>query len=71
MLVISEVIRQWFSDVGGVNYVEMTLADPESDIEWVYTVQHRDGETPHELRDKAEKRVAELEAELAELKGQN
>lgn len=69
ILCITEIARQWFTTVGGVNYVEMKLHSPADDDEpeFVFTMQRIDGSTPHELRETAEARVAELEAEVLRL----
>ena len=67
VLVISEICRQWFDAVGGVNYVEakLTVSD-EADPEFVFTMQRIDGLTPADKVAAAEARIAELEAELAQ-----
>ena len=65
VLLVSEIARQWFDTVGGVNYVETKLmvAD-QPDPEFVFTMQRIDGLTPADKVAIAEARVAELEAEL-------
>lgn len=69
VLYISEVARQWFELIGGINYVETQLTSSESsEAEFVFTMQKRDGLTPHALREAAEARVDELEAENARLR---
>lgn len=50
------------------NYIENTVYDEETGQRYVFYVAKSKEQTPHELRQKAEARVAELEAELAELK---
>jgi len=70
VLYISEIARQWFDHVGGINYVETKLVTGDQDEpSYVFTMQKADGKTAHELRHEAEARVAELEAEIAELRG--
>jgi len=71
VLVIAEVMSQWFTEVGGVNYVELAFQIDGEDTPWIFTLQRKDGETPHDKRAEAEARIAELEAELAELKAVN
>lgn len=67
VLVVSEIARQWFDAVGGVNYVETKLAvDGAEDPEFVFTMQRIDGLTPADKVAAAEARIAELEAELAQ-----
>lgn len=66
--VVMAMMRQWFDMVGGVNYVEAGVTWPDEEGEFVFILQRRAGETPHALREKAEARVAELEAKLAEFK---
>ncbi len=66
VLYVAEVARQWFTTVGGVNYVETKLAvDGGEEPEFVFTMQRVDGLTPADKVAAAEARVAELEAELA------
>lgn len=66
VLLVSEISRQWFEAVGGVNYVETKLITVGTDeAEFVYTMQRIDGLTPADKVAAAEARVAELEAELA------
>lgn len=58
VLLVSEVMRQWFSAVGGVEYVETTLhSEREPEAEYVFTMQRREGKTPAELRTEAEERL--------------
>jgi hypothetical protein len=67
VLVVSEIARQWFENVGGVNYVEVKLAvDGHDDPEFVFTMQRIDGLTPADKVAVAEARVADLEAELTQ-----
>jgi hypothetical protein len=69
VLLVSEVSRQWFNAVGGVNYVETKLATAGADEpEFVYTMQRIDGLTPADKVAAAEARVAELEAEVERLR---
>lgn len=66
VLVISEIARQWFEHVGGVNYVETRLATVDGgEPEFVFTMQRADGMTPADKVEAAEARIAELEAQLA------
>lgn len=68
VLMISEIARQWFEAVGGVNYVETKLLHAsESDPQFIFTMQRIDGLSPADKASAAEERVAELEAKLAEL----
>lgn len=67
VLLVSEIARQWFAAVGGVNYVETKLMVADHpDPEFVFTMQRIDGLTPADKVAAAETRVAELEAELAQ-----
>lgn len=69
VLLVSEISRQWFEAVGGVNYVETKLiVDGGDEPEFVYTMQRIDGLTPADKVEVAEARIAELEAELAALR---
>jgi len=52
------------------NYLESTAYDPQTRIRYVFTVSKSDRQTPHALRTQAEATVAELRAEVAELKRQ-
>lgn len=66
VLLISEIARQWFEAVGGINYVETKLAvDGGAEPEFVFTMQRIDGLTPADKLDAAEARIAELEEQLA------
>ena len=67
VLLVSEIARQWFTTVGGVNYVETKLMVADHpDPEFVFTMQRIDGLTPADKVAIAETRIAELEAELAQ-----
>lgn len=69
VLVISEIARQWFEAVGGINYVETKLAvDGADDPEFVFTMQRIDGLTPADKLTIAETRIAELEAYIERLR---
>ncbi|KQO98310.1 hypothetical protein [Leifsonia sp. Leaf264] len=75
-LVLAELIHRWFRIVGGTNYVETDIIYPDDESLYTFTVQRKTGITPHAARLEAEgraiaaeTRVAELEAELAELRG--
>ncbi|QNO01137.1 hypothetical protein [Mycobacterium phage CELFI] len=50
------------------NYLESRLREKDTNQEWVFYVAKAKDRTPHALREKAEARVAELEAELSALK---
>ena len=66
VLVISEICRQWFEAVGGVNYVEAKLTTVDhGEPEFVFTMQRVDGITPADKLAAAEARISELEAQLA------
>ncbi|ALF00418.1 hypothetical protein SEA_ARCHIE_124 [Mycobacterium phage Archie] len=51
-----------------INYLESRLREKDTNQEWVFYVAKAKDRTPHALREKAEARVAELEAELSALK---
>jgi hypothetical protein len=55
---------------GAINYVEQEMTDTATGKQLVFSVAYSKGQTPHALRIKAEARVAELEALLAEREGQ-
>lgn len=52
------------------NYLESVVQDRDTRNRWVFYVARSEGQTPHALRKVAEKRVEELEAEVAQLKAQ-
>jgi len=62
--VLAESLAAQYAKGGGPNYIELTfmsqIAVPGE--KFVVTVQRCEGETPHQLRQKAEARIAELEA---------
>ena len=73
-----EVIATLYASLGlllgnAPNYVESSIeVKPASKMPheaFLVTVRRRDGKSPHELRRDAEARVAELEAEVNELRG--
>lgn len=66
--ILAMMMKQWFDLVGGINYVEVQLSTPGEETEWVFTLQRKAGQTPHELRSDAEARIAKLEAEIAALR---
>lgn len=69
VLLVSEISRQWFNAVGGVNYVETKLITADADEpEFVYTMQRIDGLTPADKVTAAEARIAELELEVESLR---
>lgn len=70
MLAISEMMMKWFTSFGGVNYVELKLANKDVEPEFVFTLQRREGKTPAEMRDEAEARAVTAEARVAELEAQ-
>ncbi|MFJ3283342.1 hypothetical protein [Streptomyces halstedii] len=53
---------------GASNYVEMEMTDGQTGQGYTVTVQRRECPTPHQFRQQAEARVAELESQLAEHK---
>lgn len=52
---------------GASNYVEMEMTDGATGQGYTVTVQRRECPTPHQFRQQAEAKVAELEKQLAEL----
>lgn len=70
VLLISEISRQWFDAVGGINYVETKLTTVGgTEPEFIYTMQRVDGLSPADKVAAAEARITELEAEVERLKG--
>lgn len=62
------VLAQFFAGAAGINYVTAHVVAPGQDVaEFNITVQRTGNPTAHELRERAEERVAALEAQLAEL----
>lgn len=59
-------MRGCLSGNGASNYVEMEMTDRVNGDAFTVTVQRRERPTPHEFRQQAEARVAELTAELEE-----
>lgn len=55
---------------GASNYLESTASDKDTGERYVFWVAKSPSQTPHELRKRADARVAELEAEVARLKAQ-
>ncbi|MFJ1900454.1 hypothetical protein [Streptomyces sp. NPDC088115] len=69
----TEMVRIFAAGMRGVldghdasNYVEMEMTDGATGQGYTVTIQRRDGTTPHQFRQQAEARVAELEAQLQE-----
>ncbi|MDY0829080.1 hypothetical protein SK224_08055 [Microbacterium sp. BG28] len=70
VLLVSEISRQWFELVGGVNYVETKLSvDGGAEPEFIFTMQRVDGLSPADKAAAAEARVAELEEQILEMRG--
>jgi hypothetical protein len=67
VLAISDAVRLWFDQVGGINYVQMRFMDPVRDAEFTYIVQRDDKPTAHDLRVVAETELATARAEIARL----
>jgi hypothetical protein len=51
------------ANAGAVNYIELQFGSPRGPI--VVTVMRPDGKTPHQLRQDAEQRIVDLDAEVA------
>jgi hypothetical protein len=62
--ILAESLAAQYAKGGGPNYMELTFRSKVAvpGERFVVTVQRCDGETPHQLRQKAEARIAELEA---------
>ncbi|MET8841475.1 hypothetical protein ABZW67_15445 [Streptomyces rubiginosohelvolus] len=56
---------------GATNYVEMEMTDGSTGEGFTVTVRRRERPTPHELRQQAEAKVTDLEAQLAEYEVMN
>jgi len=56
-------MAEWFREQGGINYVEVEAFHPETGP-LVFTMQRKDGKTPHELRCEAEAQIERLQDEL-------
>jgi hypothetical protein len=70
-----EMARESLKKFEAPNYIESKVYDPDDHTDYTFYVARSHEQTPHELRmeaekraEKAETRVAELEAELAQLK---
>lgn len=71
LLGLGAVLGRYFSEMGATNYVTMLLRNHSGEpFDYAFTAQRTSGETPHQLREKAEARVAELEAQVADLRAQ-
>ena len=70
--IIAGYLAQWFEDNGGINYVELKMNDPRKNGigPFLLTMQRRYGETPHNLRVKAELELSNLKLELEQLKNE-
>ncbi|WP_159600265.1 hypothetical protein [Agromyces humi] len=64
---IADNLVGWFEAVGGINYVTLDVKPIDGDSEFVFTLQRKAGLTPHDARQAAERRVSELEEEVARL----
>jgi hypothetical protein len=63
---IMHLTRLWFEAMGGINYVEFGLQNPEGEVlPFVYCVQRRDGDTPHVKRQQAEAHLYDVQSFLA------
>lgn len=69
LAVVAEMLWQHLESFEAVNYVQLDPTHPGEPRPYVLVLQRTDGKTPYELRAAAEARVAELEEELAELRG--
>jgi hypothetical protein len=67
---LSESVRLWFDQVGGINYVEMRIQDDARNAEFAYIVQRTDKPTGHDLRVVAEAELAEAREEIRSLQHQ-
>lgn len=69
VLLISEIAHQWFTNVGGINYVEVRLVHRDApDPQYVFTMQRVDGLSPADKAAAAEARIVELESEIERLR---
>lgn len=60
-------MAEWFREQGGMNYVEVEAFHPEAGP-LVFTMQRKDGKTPHELRREAEATIARLQQDINNLR---
>ncbi|GAA3807846.1 hypothetical protein ACFQ0G_53770 [Streptomyces chiangmaiensis] len=73
-------MREMLDSYGAENYLETEITAPSVSMDvldgqnprdaYTVTIQRRQRPTPHEFRQKAEARVAELEEELRQLRGE-
>lgn len=66
-----EGFRQMLEDSGAKNYLEISLRnalDADDPVEYIFTIQKRDGKTPHELRREAEDERDALQLQLTSAK---
>ncbi|MEU1133544.1 hypothetical protein ABZ383_27430 [Streptomyces sp. NPDC005900] len=80
-LVLVASMRQMLDSYGAENYLETEITAPSVSLDlrdgqnprdsYTVTVQRRQRPTPHEFRQQAETRVAELEEELGQLRGED
>lgn len=59
-------MAEWFREQGGMNYVEVEAFHPETGP-LLFTMQRKDGTTPHELRCEAEAQSARLQQEIDQM----
>ncbi|MER6249431.1 hypothetical protein [Streptomyces griseorubiginosus] len=79
LLVLVASMRTMLDSYGAENYLETEVTAPSVSMDvrdgqnpmdaYTVTIQRRTRPTPHEFRQKAEARVAELEEELRQLRG--
>lgn len=66
---LMDTTHLWFSEVGGINYVEFSLQGQDgTEQPYVYCVQQRDGATPHTKRQEAEAEAARLRLVLEQVR---
>ena len=59
--VLASAFAEQFKQSKSVNYIEMALSSTDPEIgPLLVTIQRRDGETPHQLREKAERKLVEF-----------
>jgi hypothetical protein len=78
-LVLVASMREMLDSYGAENYLETEITAPSVSMDvrdgqnpqddYTVTIQRRQRPTPHEFRQRAEARVAELEEELRQLRG--
>lgn len=58
--------RSWFEGMGGINYIEAGIGTAGHEPEFTFTLQKREGVTPHDARMQAEAKIAAVIAILDE-----